>query len=131
MDLELFDQSLHFTARLVDRGDHDDAFLVLRPWLDTGLSAFHKGIVCVNLAVVSDLRGREEEALAWYDRGIEYEKSEGRIFVAENKAAYLAGKGRREESLRLYERLAAGSLLTPEERGRIEHNIATLMEEMR
>jgi predicted negative regulator of RcsB-dependent stress response len=126
MDIELFNQSLHLAAKLVERGDYEDALLVLRPWLDTPLSGAHKGIVCVNLAVVSDLQGRTETALAWYERGAGYDRAEGRVFVAEQQAAYLAGKGRRRESLALYESLLRGPILTAEERRRIEHNVATL-----
>ena len=126
MDLELFNQSLHLAAKLVDRGDYEDASVVLRPWLDAPLSGAHKGIVCVNLAVVSDLQGRVEVALGWYERGRGYERPEGRVFVAEQKAAYLAAKGRERESLALYESLLRESILTAEERERIAHNVAAL-----
>src|SRR5438128_2420851 len=97
MDLELFDQSLLLTSRLVDRGDYHDALTVLRPWLDTDLSDWHKMIVCINLATVSAMLGQEDAVLAWYDHGIWYEASNGRVLASENKAAFLAGNGRKDE----------------------------------
>lgn len=126
MNLEHFDQSLHLAARLVERGDYEDALIVMRPWADTDIPDFNKSIVCINLAVVSEHLGREADALAWYDRGIGYELSLGRSFVAERKAAYLAEKGRTTESLMLYETLLWQTSLADEDEQRIRQNIAVL-----
>jgi hypothetical protein len=126
MSLEHFDQSLHLAARLVDRGDYEDAMIVMRPWVDSDLPDFNKSIVCINLAVVSEHLGREADALAWYDRGIGYERPLGRFFATEKKAAHLAEKGRTTDSLMLYETLLWQTSLTAEDEQRIRHNIAAL-----
>ncbi|HYG81793.1 MAG TPA: hypothetical protein VD861_15455 [Pyrinomonadaceae bacterium] len=126
MLLEVFDQSLFLAARLVERGDYDDALLVLWPWTETGLPPFQKMITCVNTAAVYALKNQPDDALAWYDQGIEFERPLGIFFAAERKAAFLAEQGRTAESLAIYEGLLWESSLKDEDRERIRRNISTL-----
>jgi len=126
MLLEVFDQSLFLVARLVERGDYDDALLVLWPWVQTDLPFFQKMITCVNTAAVYALKNQPEDALAWYDHGVEVERPHGIFFAAERKAAYLAELGRDRESLAIYEGLLWEPSLKDEDRERIRRNVATL-----
>ncbi|HWT00743.1 MAG TPA: hypothetical protein VN256_10895 [Pyrinomonadaceae bacterium] len=126
MELDVFDQSLYLVARLMDRGDYDDALLVLWPWVETGLPPFQKTITCVNTAIIYALKHQPEDALAWYDKGIEFERPLGLFFAAERKAAYLAEQGRAAESLAIYEGLLWEPSLKDEDRERIQHNVSTL-----
>jgi tetratricopeptide (TPR) repeat protein len=126
MLLEIFEQSLFVVARLVERGEHDDALLVLRPWIETPLPPFQKMITCVNSALIYAMKSQVADALAWYDRAIGYERPLNIFFAAERKAAYLAEQGRTSESLAIYEGLLWESSLKDEDRERIQRNIQTL-----
>lgn len=124
--LEVFDQSLFLTARLVERGDYDDALLVLWPWVQTDLPPFQKVITCVNTAIIYALKNQPDDALAWYDHGIEIERPLGIFFAVERKAAYLAEQGRASESLTIYEGLLSEPSLKDEDRERVRRNVSTL-----
>jgi hypothetical protein len=70
--------------------------------------------------------GRIEDALAWYERGEEYERHHDRHYVAEQRAVYLADKGRSGESLSSYEELLLRHGLTEDDKERIRSNIELL-----
>lgn len=131
MLLDVFDQSLYFCARLVERGDYDDALLVLWPWIETSLPPFQKTITCVNTAIIYAHKHQPDAALAWYDKGIEFERPLGLFFAAERKAAFLAEQGRAAESLSIYEGLLWEPSLKDEDKQRIERNISTLRAQLR
>jgi hypothetical protein len=126
MDVEHFNQSLFLAARLVEEGRRDDALTALRPLVECELHDFHKTIVCVNMAIILDQKGQTMDALAWYERGANYERPLGRFFAAERRAAYLAEKGWTSESLASYERLLSEPSLTGEDEERVRHNLAVL-----
>jgi predicted negative regulator of RcsB-dependent stress response len=126
MQSEHFDQSLFLAARLVENSQHDDAIVVLRPLLECELQDFHKMIVCVNLAIIFGQKGQASDALAWYDRGIGYERMHGRFFAAERKAAFMAECGWLAESLSMYEKLLSEPSLTDEDSERIRNNFSIL-----
>lgn len=126
MQIEHFDQSLFLAARLVEGSEHDDAIVALRPLLECELHDFHKTIVCVNMAIIFGMKGQDSDALAWYDRAINYERAIGRFFAAERKAAFMAEKGWTAESLAMYERLLSEPSLTEEDEERIRQNLSIL-----
>jgi hypothetical protein len=130
MQIEHFDQSLFLAGRLVDNSAHDDAIVVLRPLIECELDYFHKTIVCVNLAIIFGLKGQDSDALAWYDRAINYERPHGRFFAAERKAAFMAERGWNAESLAMYERLLSEPSLTDEDGERIRQNLSTLKQRL-
>ncbi len=126
MEIEHFEQSLFLAARLVENAAHDDAIVVLRPLIECELDYFRKTIVCVNMGIIFGLKGQDSDALAWYERGINYERPHGGYFAAEQKAAFMAGRGWTAESLALYERLLSEPSLTEEDEERIRQNITIL-----
>jgi len=130
MQSEHLDQSLFLAARLVDNSQHDDAIVVLRPLLECELDAFHKMIVSVNMAIIFGQKGQDSDALAWYDRAIGYERSIGRFFAAERKAAFMAERGWTAESLSMYEKLLSEPSLTDEDGERIRQNLSTLKQRL-
>jgi len=83
-------------------------------------------IVCVNLAIIFGQKGQASDALAWYDRGIGYERMHGRFFAAERKAAFMAECGWLAESLSMYEKLLSEPSLTDEDSERIRNNFSIL-----
>jgi hypothetical protein len=126
VQIEHFEQSLFLAARLVENAAHDDAIVVLRPLIECELDFFRKMIVCVNMAIIFGQKGQDSDALAWYDRAINYERPHGGYFAAEQKAAFMAGRGWAADSLALYERLLSEPSLTEEDEERIRQNITIL-----
>lgn len=130
MQTEHLDQSFFLAARLVENSQHDDAIIVLRPLVECEIDDFHKTMVCVNMAIIFGLKGQDADALAWYDRAINYERAHGRFFAAERKAAYLAELNRDAESLAMYEQLLFQPSQTGEDAQRIRENISTLKQRL-
>jgi hypothetical protein len=130
MQIEHLDQSFFLAARLVENAQHDDAIVVLRPLVECELDDFHKTIACINMAVIFGLKGQAADALAWYDRAINYERPHGRYFAAERKAAFMAEQGWTAESLAMFEQILSHPSLTDEDGERIRQNISILNERL-
>jgi len=126
MKYEVYVEVAQEAARLVEAGDYDSAVAVITSLLDSDISDLDKSMMCLNLALIQDKLGRSEEALAWYDRGIGYERRVGRFTIAEHKAAYLAERDERQLSYDLYEQLLTRPELMDTDKERIRHNVAVL-----
>jgi len=110
----------------VEKDQHGDALATLGALVESGVSDMDKANVCLSAATVCEKLGRTDEALEWFDRGIKYERRHNRFLVAEHKAAYLAGKDRKRESLAIYDRLVDERSMTEEDKDRIRQNIHVL-----
>lgn len=130
MEYQAYVEAMQRVARQVDDGQYDEALAGLQALLQSDLLDRDKSIVCVNTAVVLDKQGKVSEALAWYDRGIDYERPHHRHFVAEQKAAYLVGQQRAAEALDLYEALVRDRSIDEGERQRFTHNIGILRSQL-
>jgi tetratricopeptide (TPR) repeat protein len=126
MKYKTYVRSAKRAARLVERGNYEKAIAILQNLLSTDMSNVDKAMMCLNIAIIYDKMECVEEALAWYDQGMQYESAHKRYVVAEKKAAYLAEQGRYRDSLYAYESLLRQSGLTEGDKERIEKNIATL-----
>ncbi len=113
-------------ADLVQLEQYNQAYEILNRLLNTDISDIDKSMMCVNLAVVCDKQGKVNEALSWYDRGMTYEQPCSRVFVAMQKAGYLASRGLAAESRNLYLQLQALSFLTESDKETIRRNLNTL-----
>lgn len=130
MDYQAYVDAMQLVADQVDAGKYDDAIAGLRALLNSDLLDADKAVMCINMAVVCDKQGKASEALAWYDRGMDYERAYRRHMVAEQKAGFLYTSGRREEALEIYESLLRGRSLTEHEQDRIAHNVTALRAEL-
>jgi len=99
-------------AELVEQKNFDEAVNILQMLMESDLPPLDRSIMSVNMAVVCDLMGHVDHALAWYDHGIALETPLMRCFVALHKASYLAGKGRNAEAAEIYERVVEEPFLT-------------------
>jgi tetratricopeptide (TPR) repeat protein len=126
MEYQEYVRSAERASQLVESGDYGGAIEVLRKLVSSDISRIDKAMMCLNLAVVYDKMGRFEEALFWYDEGVDYERAHDRHYVAERKAAYLAEKGRYRESFDEYKKLLRRSGLTEGDKERIERQVETL-----
>jgi tetratricopeptide (TPR) repeat protein len=118
-------------AQFIENGRHEEGIATYEKLLSSDISDTDKAIMCFNLAVVYDKLGQTGQALAYYDTGIRYERSHNQHFVAEKKAAYLAGKGRYQESLDCYEDILRRVKLMENDKARIENNISVLKNQAR
>ena len=130
MEYQAYVAAMQQVSDQVDAGRYDEALTGLRALLDSDLLDRDKSVICVNMAVVLDKQGKVSEALAWYDRGIGYERPHRHFFVAEQKAAYLVAQQRREEALDLYESLVRERSINEGEKYRFAHNISVLREQL-
>jgi predicted negative regulator of RcsB-dependent stress response len=130
MDYDAYVNAMQVVSNQVDAGQYDAAIDGLRALLDTDLLDADKAVLCLNMAVVHDKKGKASEALAWYDRGIDYERAYRRHMVSEHKAGFLYTSGRHAEALSLYEALARERSLSEAEQLRLAHNVQALRKEM-
>lgn len=130
MDYDEYVNLAHRAAQLVEAGEHEQALGIFRALVGSDISDVDKAMMCQNMGVVQEGLGREQEALASYERGASYERPHGRSQLAEQRAGYLYRLGRLAESLRAYEELSHRPSLTEEERRRMRHNIAALREQI-
>jgi tetratricopeptide (TPR) repeat protein len=127
MNYQEYSQRVHDAADLVDRGECEDAIQILQEVLALDISAMDKAIMCLNIAIAFDKLGRTDDALAWYEKGADYENEAGTWHVSEHRAAYLAEKERWHESVLSYHNLLSHPGLGEGDKQRIRHNIKTLL----
>lgn len=120
----------HQGAEADAAGDFEKAVNIFYQLLSTDISDVDKAMMCHNIGVIQEKMGKEQEALASFERGMSYERVHGRIVVAEQRAAYLYRLGRLADSLRAYEELLYRSSLTEEEKHRMKYNVAALRGEL-
>ena len=119
MSEHLLSDSIQLVAKLVDRGEYDDALTVMAPWADAGLPDLQKTVVAHNVAHIYVSMQRPVEALAWFDWGLPIERGLRRTLLAEAKAALLVNLGRHDEAAAVLAALLAGELPDAAARDRI------------
>lgn len=130
MDYRAYVDAMQVVSDQVDAQQYDDAIAGLRRLLNSDLLDADKAVMCINMAVIHDKMQQASEALAWYDRGMDYERAYRRHMVAEQKAGFLYTSGRREEALGIYESLLRERSLNEHEQDRIAHNVTALRAEL-
>lgn len=130
MDYQAYVDAMQLVSDQVDAGKYDEAIAGLRTLLNSDLLDADKAVMCINMAVIYDKLQKASEALAWYDRGLDYERAYRRHMVAEHKAGFFYTSGRREEALEIYESLLRERSLNEHEQERIAHNVAALRAEL-
>jgi tetratricopeptide (TPR) repeat protein len=126
MDYNTYTQRAREASDRVEAGKLDEALEILRELTRADISDLDKSVMWVNIAVVHDKAGAENEALAAYDEAIRYERGYYRSFAAETRAAYLHRLGRLAESLQAYETLTRSLANTEADKLRLNQNIATI-----
>jgi tetratricopeptide (TPR) repeat protein len=130
MDYDEYVSLARQAAQSDEAGEHEQALGIFHTLLASDISDLDKSIMCYNLGVIEEKVGREQEALASYERGMSYERPHGRIFLAEQRAGYLYRLGRLAQSLSAYEELLYRPSLTEDEKQRVRHNVAALREQI-
>jgi tetratricopeptide (TPR) repeat protein len=126
MDYQAYVDAMQIVSDQVDAAQYDDAIAGLRTLLNGDLLDADKAVMCLNMAVIYDKMGKPSEVMAWYERGMDYERAYRRHMVAEHMAGFLATQGRAAEALELYESLLRERSLNEHEQDRIAHNVGVL-----
>jgi tetratricopeptide (TPR) repeat protein len=91
------------------------------------ISDIDKISICTNLATVYDRMGNTDEAISWYDKGIDLEQNYSRFEVSEKKAKYLSQLGRSKEAVPIYESLIKQPFVSEADKERMRKTIQTLL----
>ncbi len=91
------------------------------------ISDIDKSRMCTNLASVYDRLGNTDEAISWYDKGIDIEQNYSRFEVSEKKAEYLSALGRNKEAVAIYESLIKQNFVSEADKEQMRKTIQTLL----
>ena len=91
------------------------------------ISDIDKVTICTNLASVYDRMGKTEEALSWYDKGIDIEQNYSRFEALEKKALFLSQLGRSKDAVPIYESLIKQPFISEADKERMRKMIQTLL----
>ena len=124
MNREAFNASLHLADRLIRGGEAAQAITAMMPWAEVPtVPDFERTVLAYNLAQVFSQMQQIDEAIAWCDWGLEFERRLQRTFLAEHRAAILHGAGRNDDAIAAWRDLQATGWLDDEGRKRVESNL--------
>ncbi|HEV7735021.1 MAG TPA: hypothetical protein VGR62_22820 [Candidatus Binatia bacterium] len=126
MDYDAYVAAMQAVSKLVDEQQYDEALAGMRTLLESDLLDRDKSILCLNMAVVYDKMAKPSEVLAWYDRGMDYERNYRPHLLLEHKAGYLIAQNRQAEALAIYESLLRERSIDEAEKQRFSHNVGIL-----
>ncbi len=127
MDYQDFMRMSKEADELITSNKYKEAEDALYPLLLSDISDLDKAVVCVKLARIRDRIGNSDEALSWFDKGINYEQPHFRFMVLQEKAAYLTELGHNMEVVPLYEDLLKQSYVTEAEKDELRKKIKVLL----
>jgi tetratricopeptide (TPR) repeat protein len=91
------------------------------------ISDLDKAIICTDLATVYDRQGNTDEAISWFDKGVDLEQNYSRFEAMEKKAQYLAQFGRATEAAQIYENLIKQPFVMETDKERMRKIIQTFL----
>ena len=127
MDYQEFVSRTQQADQLIKSGRYKEAEVCLYKLFLGDISDIDKINTCATLAVVYDRMGNTEEALTWFDKGIDIELTYSRYEVIEKKAQYTAQLGRRTEAASIYESLLKQPFVSEAEKERMRKTIQTFL----
>jgi len=130
MDYLEYQNRIHRGTQLFEAGNLQAALEVFLGLVNSDISDIDKSLMCINVAVIYEKSENSPQALQWYMRGVQYEKSHSRFEVQEYLAVYLTELGRLRDSLKVYESLLPSSHLKEEDKVRIRQRIDDLKKEI-
>ncbi|MGB8213770.1 MAG: hypothetical protein WCE68_09465 [Anaerolineales bacterium] len=91
------------------------------------ISDIDKVSICADLATVYDRMGQTEEAISWYEKGVDIEQNYSRFDILEKKAQYLSLIGRSIDAVPIYESLIKQPFVSETDKERMRKTIQTLL----
>ncbi len=91
------------------------------------ISDIDKVSICADLATVYDRMGQTEEAISWYEKGVDIEQNYSRFDILEKKAQYLSLIGRSIDAVPIYESLIKQPFVSETDKERMRKTIQTFL----
>jgi len=114
---------------MIQSGRFKEAVAALYNLFLGNISDIDKISMCAELAGVYDRMGNTDDAIAWFEKGIDIERVYCRYEITEKKARYLSSLGRSKEAVPIYESLMKQPFVSESERDRMRKTIQTLIGE--
>ena len=114
-------------SQLMQSGRLQEAVDFLYLLVLSDISDIDKVVMCTNLAAVYDRMGNTEDAISWYDKGIDLEQNYNRFEVSEKKAQYLSQLGRSKDAVPIYETLIKQPFVSEADKERMRKIIQSLL----
>jgi tetratricopeptide (TPR) repeat protein len=127
MEYQEFLQRTQNASQLFQSAHFQEAVDALYLLYLSDISDIDKSNICTELASVYDRMGNTDEALSWYDKGIDLEQLYSRFEVSEKKALYLAELGRSKDAVPIYESLIKQPFVSEANRERMRKTIQNLL----
>ena len=105
MQYQEYVQRVQQTSQLIQEARNKGAVEALYQEILSDISEIDKADMCVNLAVVYDRMGNNDEVKVWNEKGVFYEQNSCRFDVAEKKAQYLSQLGLSNQVVPIHESL--------------------------
>jgi len=127
MEYQEFTSRTQQAAQLIKAGRWKEAEVCLYKLFLSDVSDIDKSNACATLAIVYDRMGNTQEALTWFDKGIEIEQIYSHYEVSEKKSQYLAQLGRRNEAVAIYESLIKQAYISEAEKERMRKTMQAIL----
>ncbi len=127
MEYPEFVRRVQEAANLAETGRSNEAVNAYYQLILSDVSDIDKAALSVSLAILHDKLGKTEEALSWFDKGIEAERTYCRYEVTEKKADYLSQLGQNTGAAALYEDLVVQPYVSEAEKERMRSIIKRLL----
>lgn len=130
MDYKEFQNRVDHGTQMFDSGNMQAALEIFNGLISSDISDLDKSSMCLNIAVVYDKLGNQQQCLEWYYRAVQLEKPHCHFEAQEYLAAYLKQINRPRDSLKILESLMASTHLTESDKVRVRSNIEDLKVEI-
>ena len=114
-------------SQIMKAGRLQEAVDFLYLFFLSDISDIDKVSICNDLATVYDRMGNTEDAISWYDKGVDIEQNYSRYEILEKKAQYLSLIGRSKDAVPIYESLIKQPFVSEEDKERMRKIIQSLL----
>jgi len=130
MNYKDFQNRVDYGTQMFDSGNFQTALEAFTGLVNSDISDLDKSSMCLNIAVVYDKLGNQQQCIEWYAKAIQLEKPHCRYEAQEYLANYLKQINKPRESLKILEGLLASTHLTEADKVRVRENIEGLKVEI-
>jgi len=114
-------------SQIMKAGRLQEAVDFLYLFFLSDISDIDKVSICNDLATVYDRMGNTEDAISWYDKGVDIEQNYSRYEILEKKAQYLSLIGRSKDAVPIYESLLKQPFVSEADKERMRKTTQTLL----
>jgi tetratricopeptide (TPR) repeat protein len=127
MEYQEFSNRMQHASDLVQSPHLQEAVDFLYLLFLSDISDLDKVIICTDLATVYDRMGNTDDAISWFDKGVDLEQNYSRFGALELKAQYIAKLGKAKEAAQIYENLIKQPFVMEADRERMRKITQTFL----